>query len=280
MSSHLVAIRDHYSIDEYGTPLVIHAGKTYFSSDCSMLKDPTIRACFAAEGSHAAKSALRTLSRPTPTSTLATRSQSSRPTVAPKPSPNAEPQPKEHVELRLKATPTITIAMRESVWDNLRRFAQDTRDGRETGGFFFGERLTTYSTVSPNSVTSMVERRSRSSASFDLMACIQEKASHAIWAPHIEEQGCWHTHPYPDYEDKHLIGQPSPQDMRTWLSAHDFLQRPYYVGLILTAEDYGNQRWSRPNLSAWIVRRDRYFEKPVCEPAQYGHLRRVSGLSV
>ncbi len=54
--------------------------------------------------------------------------------------------------------------------------------------------------------------------------------------------------------------------MRTWLSAHDFLERAFYVGMILTSQDPDNQRWLKPHVAVWIMRRDGYFGKPVCEP--------------
>ena len=79
-------------------------------------------------------------------------------------------------------------------------------------------------------------------------------------ADRVGEVGSWHTHPISD------DGHPSDADLAHWLNSRDFLDRGFYIGLILTA-DPSDARWSRPTVHAWITRRDGTLNRPVCEPA-------------
>jgi proteasome lid subunit RPN8/RPN11 len=164
-------------------------------------------------------------------------------------------------ELRRRATPTITVSLRESVWQDLVRHASEARDGRETGGFFFGERVRSYAPVSVGRVTRMVTDRRAEQCKLDIGALVAEKGDlRASGADHIVEQGSFHTHPGSD-------PTPSDTDLVNWLSSLDFLRSSYYVGLILTAEASDN-RWWRPNVHGWTVRRLERTNTAVCEPAR------------
>jgi hypothetical protein len=76
----------------------------------------------------------------------------------------------------------------------------------------------------------------------------------------MEEIGSWHTH------TGNLSGTPSDQDMKAWLNGRDSLNRPLYIGLILTARA-GPPRWSSSDVHAWVVRREGRSERAVCVPA-------------
>lgn len=100
--------------------------------------------------------------------------------------------------------------------------------------------------------------RKESSASFDIGALEAEKgAIRQRGADHMGEIGNWHTHPDGG-------GEPSERDLDNWLAWRDSLGVPVYIGLIFSSRD---GRWRSSNVHAWILRRDRYFERPVCEPA-------------
>ena len=55
------------------------------------------------------------------------------------------------------------------------------------------------------------------------------------------------------------------QDLIAWLSAHDFLDRTFYLGVILTAVP-GDERWWDSQPHAWVVRHDGYLKRPVASP--------------
>ena len=163
-------------------------------------------------------------------------------------------------ELRRKATPAITVSLSERVWQDLRRHAREARDGRETGGFFFGERIRTYKPVSVARVMRMVTERRAEQCRLDIDALYGEKrVLRASGTTHVDEQGSWHTHPGSS-------GIPSDSDLTTWLNGLDYLGRSFYVGLILTAEA-NDERWSSPNVHGWVVRRNQHTNTAVCEPA-------------
>lgn len=168
-----------------------------------------------------------------------------------------------HVEVRISsAAPRITLSLRASPWNDLRDFARESADGRETAGFAFGPHVRSWHRrVSISWVTSMVKERAASSCAFDIASLVQEKASirGAEADGHVGEIGSWHTHP------NSQSGRPSDTDLSTWLNAHDFLGSPY-VGLILTAH-VTDERWSRPDIHAWITRRGGTFDRPICERA-------------
>jgi hypothetical protein len=76
----------------------------------------------------------------------------------------------------------------------------------------------------------------------------------------VKELGCWHTHPGTD------DGTPSETDLTTWASGLRYVNQRYgggmYLGVIATM---GKNGWWKPNLHAWVLRRD--GERVVCEPA-------------
>jgi hypothetical protein len=160
--------------------------------------------------------------------------------------------------------PKLTVSIRDSTWEDLHRFARATADdGLETGGFLFGDQVRSWHAhVSVSRVTSMVRARAETSASLNLEALVQAKAdiraSEGAYAT-FGEIGSWHTHP------NSQSGQPSDADLDTWLNGCDFLERRY-VGLILTAHP-SDERWTRPHVHGWVVRRDARCERATCERA-------------
>lgn len=109
----------------------------------------------------------------------------------------------------------------------------------------------------------MVKDRASGSCSFDIGALVVEKGTlrKSKLDSRVGEIGSWHTHPDDD-------GRPSPQDLAAWLNARDFLDCSRYIGLILTAHA-SDERWSRPIVHAWVVRRDELFGTALCEPARF-----------
>jgi hypothetical protein len=187
---------------------------------------------------------------------------------APKPSSSSSPSwllptegKLEPVELRQKATPSRTIVLGQSSWDKLRQFAGESQDGRETGGFLFGDHVLGWNKrVGVRWVTSMVTERAEASAQLDIPALVAEKAVlRASGVDHdVGEIGSWHSHP------GGFSRMPSPQDLSTWINGCDFLERSFYVNLILTRD--ASDEWRFPHVHGWTVYRDRSGHA-ICEPA-------------
>ena len=82
------------------------------------------------------------------------------------------------------------MSLSDSVWRNLRALAREAADGRETGGFFFGERVRTYAPVSVGWVTRMVTDRRADECRLDIDALFGEKRDlRASGVNHVDEQG-------------------------------------------------------------------------------------------
>jgi hypothetical protein len=173
------------------------------------------------------------------------------------------PMPPEHVEVRSKSASPVTIALSARSWRTLRDLARESTDGRETAGFLFADHVWGWNRqVAVRFVTRSVKERSERSALLDIGELVAEKAAlrNEGVADRVGEVGSWHTHPIS--ED----GHPSDADLAHWLNSRDFLDRAFYIGLILTA-DGSDARWSRPTVHAWITRRAGTLKRPVCEPA-------------
>jgi Prokaryotic homologs of the JAB domain len=157
----------------------------------------------------------------------------------------------------------VTISLSGRSWRTLRDLARESSDGRETAGFVFADHVWSWNReVSVRRVTRSVKQRSERSAALDIGELVAEKAAlrQEGVADRFGEVGSWHTHPIS--ED----GRPSDADLAHWLNSRDFLDRAFYIGLILTA-DGRDERWSRPTVHAWITRREGTLDRPVCEPA-------------
>jgi hypothetical protein len=172
-------------------------------------------------------------------------------------------QEPEHVEIRSKSASPITISLSARSWRTLRDLARESTDGRETAGFLFADHVWGWNRqVAVRWATRSVKERSERSALLDIGELVAEKAAlrQEGVADRIGEVGSWHTHPISD------DGHPSEADLAHWLNSRDFLDRAFYIGLILTA-DGSDARWSRPTVHAWITRREGPLGRPVCEPA-------------
>lgn len=267
MSRGFVAVKDFGGHDADGWPLEIRAGITHVSGDWSGLRDPAIRNLFRDEGSAKAQAAIRSTTRGESRPIVKTRTTPAAPKEAPREGSRALHEP---VELRHKATPKITVSLSQRTWDDLISQARKSRDGLETGGFGFGPRVYGWDReVTPSRFITMVTGRQRGTAKLDIKTLVQEKAR--FEADHYGEILTWHTHPFTWEPD--IIGLPSEADKATFLSSLDFNHSrrytPFYTALIITPKEPDHQRWSNPHVSAWITRRDGYFEKPVCEPALF-----------
>lgn len=178
--------------------------------------------------------------------------------------------PPEHVELRESRTPEIKINLRSSVREALFAYARESGDGLETAGALFGDRwVLGRKELTVRWATHAAQKRSSRGVCLDVEAIVREKAAlRRNGFDDVSEVGCWHTHP--DSRD----GRPSDADLTMLLNARDFLDRPFYVGLILTAvpqfDRDGTPRpdlWLRSDVHAWVLRREGLIERAVCEPA-------------
>jgi hypothetical protein len=70
--------------------------------------------------------------------------------------------------------------------------------------------------------------------------------------------GTWHSHPERDT-------RPSRHDLRTWATL--LVIRDLSVMVSVIAIEGRDRGWRRPELLAWIVKRDTTFDRIVCEPA-------------
>ena len=176
------------------------------------------------------------------------------------PEPHVRSRSCEPVALRSRSEHQVTVSLR-SCWDALRGFAQASRDGRETGGFLLGPHVRSWhSQILITSATEAAAERQPTSMNLDLEKHVLRDMAW-IRASRVDdsfgEAGFWHTHP------NERVAKPSEPDLATWLSAADWLGRPY-LGLILTAEAT-DQRWTHPHVSAWITRRE-VHGRAICEP--------------
>jgi hypothetical protein len=138
-----------------------------------------------------------------------------------------------------------------------------TQPARETAGFLFADHVRPWKReVSVRWVMRAVTQRAERSAALDIGELVAEKAAlrQEGVAERVGEVGSWHTHPVSDN------GHPSRADRAHWLNSRDFLDRGFYIGLILTA-DPSDERWNKPTAHAWITRRAGPLKRPVWEPA-------------
>jgi hypothetical protein len=83
--------------------------------------------------------------------------------------------------------------------------------------------------------------------------------------------GLWHSHPATHSRD----GEPSSADLESWLNVLDWNEErgrstAFSIGLIYCASEYWGDSWAKPGLHAWVVRREDYSRRPVCEPGRSG----------
>jgi hypothetical protein len=261
MSSFFVALESFKGHDPDGDPVDVKAGVTRVSSDWVGLRDPRIARRFAPIGSAAGARVLEEATRAR-FSPLPERSDSGRSWVLPA---GTTVVSGELPKLRATAIPTVTVTLRSSVWHDLQDHVREASDGRETAGFLFGAVVRSWRPVSVGWVTSMVVERRESSCVLDIAALVTEKGRlRRSGLGDVGEQGSWHTHPA-RFGETH-VGRPSETDLAAWLNAHDFLERAFYVGLILTA-GLSDERWSNPKVHGWVVRRLEHTNTAVCEPA-------------
>jgi hypothetical protein len=87
----------------------------------------------------------------------------------------------EHVLMRPKSELPVTISLSERVWHALRGYAQASSDGRETGGFLFGQHVRSWHRrIDVGWVTDMVKSRAEDGASLDVMALVHEKSTLSV----------------------------------------------------------------------------------------------------
>jgi Prokaryotic homologs of the JAB domain len=64
----------------------------------------------------------------------------------------------------------------------------------------------------------------------------------------VSEAGHWHTHP----ADRST--RPSDADLRAWAQLGEHLDRTTFLGIIATDPGLSDRAWSRPHLTAWMLR--------------------------
>ena len=228
MSELVCAVASGVGRDQEGRPFPVRAGRTRIALETLLgIEDPGTVELFGFDSG--VRAAARTWRLPEPHG----RSESC-----------------ERVSLRSRSEHQVTVSLR-SCWDALRGFAQASRDGRETGGFLFGPHVRSWhSRILVTSATESAQQRHPTSMNLDLEKHVLRDMAW-IRASRVDDSfgecGFWHTHP------NERVARPSQPDLATWLSAADWLGRPY-LGLILTA-DPADQRWTHPHVSAWITRR-------------------------
>jgi hypothetical protein len=198
----------------------ILAGATQWSSDLPELADPEVAAFFrrsngraaAVERGRAASATKKPAAPELPPWALTTAQAARKPSWM-------LPMPPEHVEVRHRSPANVTISFGSGPWGVLSSCAGESRDGRETAGFLFGDHVWSFHReVSVRRVTRMVTKRFPTSAELDITALAYEKAGlkRAGVAGQVGEIGNWHTHP------NSTDGRPSERDLAAWLNGRDF----------------------------------------------------------
>ena len=174
----------------------------------------------------------------------------------------AEPVPVQLITRMAPDAPTLRFG--QAGRRDLDRFAGESRDGLETGGFIFGHRDTAEGPrVHVSEVTRSVEARAATAVRFDVAANVDHKlALRRNGDNHLCEIGEWHTHPEGN------SGMPSDGDLQGFVSKLDHaagrkgLTRDF--ALILTP---GRSNWLLPEIHGWMVTRGR-SGMGVCKPVR------------
>jgi hypothetical protein len=147
-------------------------------------------------------------------------------------------------------------------------FSGTRTDGLEAGGFLFARPTRSWERSVEILVATGTGNAQRSIDALTLDTDMWRSAEAAFAADGVDMEllGIWHCHP--ETRD----GRPSSTDLRAWLSVlrwHEEHSRSaaFSVGLIYAASEYLGDSWARPHLHAWVVRREKYSRRPVCELA-------------
>jgi hypothetical protein len=173
-------------------------------------------------------------------------------------------------ELRKKASPQIEVVIgrgvRKRIGDNL--FWQTRLDGLESGGFLFARPTRTWEKRVELIEATHTGDAKRRSASLTLDTDEWARAERAFEAEGVDLALCgfWHSHP------QTRNASPSSTDLASLLAVLDWHEEhgrsaAYSVGLIYAASEYLGDSWARPHLDAWVVRREGYSRRAICEPA-------------
>lgn len=163
---------------------------------------------------------------------------------------------------------TLTRSTREWIHDDL--FWLTRSDGQEAGGFLFGRPFSSWHRLIEITMATSTANAERARDSLLLDSSRWAAAERAIELEGRNEVmlGSWHCHP--GTRDR----RPSDADLRVWLRMRDYFDgrrfsSEAHVGLIYSSSydaHYGDSDWVRPEVSAWVVSRDR-LGNPICEPA-------------
>jgi hypothetical protein len=179
---------------------------------------------------------------------------------------------RETAELRKTTSPVevvLTRSVQRVIGDEL--FALTRTDGKECGGFLYARPSFSWHRQVEILVATTTGDADRSSHYVKLDS---DEWLRNEWA--IEEQrndlalaGLWHSHPATHSRDGGL----SRTDLGALTSVLDWnvsrnRDTAYSVGLLYCADPrYESESWATPGLHAFVVRREGYSRRPVCERA-------------
>jgi hypothetical protein len=148
-------------------------------------------------------------------------------------------------------------------------FVTSRSDGLEAGGFLFAKPVRSWDTSSVEIVDATPTGNAlRRSDSLRLDNAEWTRAERTAAANGFDQvlSGLWHSHG--DTRD----ATPSDTDLRAWLAALDWGETngrstAVSVGLIYSASTYYGDTYARPRIHGWVVRREGYGRRAICEPA-------------
>jgi hypothetical protein len=178
---------------------------------------------------------------------------------------------RETPQLRSSASPAEVVfsrSCREAATGELFRLTR--QDGLEAGGFLFGPPARGWhKRVEILHVTPTGNgHRTRDSLRLDSEEWLRAERSIAAEGLGWQLAGFYHSHP------NTTDGSPSGADLRALLACLDWNEElgrcaSWAVGLIACADrvSHDHYTWATPRLHAWVVRREGYAQRAICEKA-------------